>query len=107
MADPNVYAYGYDPRMTDVDLNFQSSSKLVALQNQDFYSQAMQGFQGMPPNNQYPPMYPPPPYMGYDGSQGMMPPNPDDEVQVLRAQVAELDQALNREVEANKVRLQT
>ena len=115
MRNPNAYEYGYDPRMADINLNFQSSSKLVSLQNQEFYPPNPQSFQGMPPNTQYPPvnMYPPQ-YMGYDGNPGIVPMqqnladtqgNESEEVQMLRSQVTELDQALNREVEANKVSL--
>ena len=102
--------------MADINLNFQSSSKLVSLQNPEYFPPNGQNFQGMPPNNQYPPvnMYPPPQYMGYDGNPGMVPIQPNltdtqgnenEEVQMLRSQVTELDQALNREVEANKVNL--
>lgn len=73
-----------------------------------------QGFQGFPPQGMPPYFYPNPyQYMGYgmppEAMQGQQPQNPQfpvdpNEVFMLRAQVMELNQALAREIDANKVR---
>ena len=97
-------------------MNQQSSSKLVSLQNpgQEAYPQGFQGFQGQPPAGPYL-MSNPYPYMGYGMNPEMMKSAPQQqqqnyqmnnpaEVFMLRTQVMELNQALSREVEANKVK---
>ena len=68
-------------------------------------------FQGFPPQNMPPYFYPNPyQYMGYGmPPEGQQPQNPQfpmdpNEIFMLRAQVMELNQALAREIEANKVK---
>ncbi len=99
----------------DVDLNPNSSSKLVSLQNQGHepFTQTFPGFpnQGPPPGYIVPHGYPP--YVGYGGFPDMMKTGPQQpnyamtnnpaEIFMLRNQVMELNQALAREIEANKV----
>jgi len=113
-APSNEYDYPQDPRSNpDLDLNQQSSSKLVSLQNAEGYppQQNFPGFQGPPPNGAF--MMPPGgfPY-GYGMNPEMMKAQQQQyqnqnspmagEVFMLRAQLAEMSQAMQREIEANK-----